>query len=180
MSYLRLIILLIFSTLAPGVCAQDAVIVWDRDRPLSWSDFQGPPDPDSEHAAGTYSGVRYTYTYTMPDRTFTFEVAAYFDPARSWRKPDANSDYLLQHEQLHFDISELHARLLRKAFAEADFSERFETEIKAIHAENSAARRAMQRRYDGETDHSNNRAAQQRWEALIRQQMRALQAFRLP
>ncbi|MDX1406872.1 MAG: DUF922 domain-containing protein [Saprospiraceae bacterium] len=180
MSALRLSLLLIGLTSTLGVRAQQHMIEWDAERPLSWSDFQAAPDPGSGHAAGTYRGVKYIYSYTMPERRFTFEVTAYFDPARSWRKPDARSAYLLRHEQLHFDISELHARLLRKAFAQATFSDRFEAEITALHAQNSEARREMQRRYDSETQHSNDRGAQGRWETLIRQRLQALQAYRRP
>src|SRR5690606_40361550 len=42
---------------------------------------------------------------------------SYFNPHLSWVVPASRNDYLLKHEQLHFDITELHARKLRRELA---------------------------------------------------------------
>ena len=102
--------------------ARDDAIVWTARRPLTWADFKGhPPEDDSVVAART--------NYTIIDgvqcagRKFEFRVVAAFRTKESWvrhailRTP-ADSARAFRHEQTHFDLSEVHARRLRRYLAE--------------------------------------------------------------
>ena len=176
---MRLTLLLLILFLSSTSRTQTNILEWESGHPLSWRDFRAPVDQGSMHAAATYSGVQYTYKYTSdPDLKFSFDAVSFFDKNRSWKNPDRINEYILAHEQLHFDISELHARMLRKAFAEKIFSERFEKEIKSIYEQNNASRRKMQTQYDDETDHSKNAEAQARWNIHIQQQLDLFNNFR--
>ena len=51
-------------------------------------------------------------------RVFGSTAQATFDPNTSWvRNPKTASEALLRHEQLHFDITEVYARLMRQKLA---------------------------------------------------------------
>lgn len=156
--------------------ASQQELLWQKGLLLSAKDFQAAPDNNSPHAAATYSGVRYGYDYSTNPLKLRFEVTAFFVPERSWIK-HPESDDLVAHEQLHFDISELHARKLRKAFATTTFGRDFQRRIKEIYADNNAERKRMQAWYDSETDHGRNRDAQQRWYALVHDALNRLAMY---
>src|SRR5687768_9769572 len=78
---------------------------------LTWNDFQGFPRPFSGYGAVIGSQV-----YLEFDSASSKYVAyAGQNNLVSWTKETTkNSDYALNHEQYHFNITELHARLLNE------------------------------------------------------------------
>jgi hypothetical protein len=168
---------LVLSLCVLHASAQD--IQWDKHEGLTWSDFTGEPNTASQYHASTQSGVQYASSWSGDGKeiTLTFTVFAYFDPDRSWVKPWKGTDRLLEHEQLHFDISELHARKLKRTLSTYPFSKRHEKELKALFEENTAQRNTMQAKYDLETDHMVNRDAQARWEEFIQEELDRLRDF---
>lgn len=54
--------------------------------------------------------------YAINDSTYYYNIVALFSKAESWMV--IRSKDILQHEQIHFDIFELHARKLRKSWIE--------------------------------------------------------------
>ncbi|HSP39953.1 MAG TPA: hypothetical protein VLN46_00870, partial [Gillisia sp.] len=96
-------------------------IFWEQDG-LTWEDFKALPNEESKFDANTNAGLSFSWGVknTNGDIELTYEVTSYFNPKLSWVKIDSDNDYLLKHEQLHFDITELHARKLRKKLAEVN------------------------------------------------------------
>ncbi|NJW51684.1 hypothetical protein [Salinimicrobium oceani] len=94
--------------------------------PLSWTNFEAEPDLSNPFHANTSSGMSYSWSMkTLGAETeFLYEVAAFFFPEKSWVKNGKGSAQLLVHEQLHFDITELHARKLRRAMEAFDLKNR--------------------------------------------------------
>ena len=91
-------------------------IVWNNAQPLQWTDYKG--SPSSSYHAYTHSNIGFSYASKIyRDRTeLKFVVENKFNPSRSWVRQSKRTASLLKHERLHFDISELHARKLRKRF----------------------------------------------------------------
>ena len=79
----------------------------------------------------------------------------------------------MKHEQTHFDISELHSRILRKRLDDATFSDNLKPEIEAIYRKVEEERKATQDAFDRESDHSKNEAGEAKWEGYITQQLEA-------
>lgn len=86
-------------------------IVWETFKPLSWDDFKGKPDKKSNAAAVTFSGISFGIE-TKAD-SIQFTIKSTFDCKRSWVNKTLANPYILQHEQLHFMITEIYARRLR-------------------------------------------------------------------
>ena len=106
---------------------------WDENRPLKWSDYQGVPGTYSDNYVGdrldtagahTVSGITFDYDlqitqdqpcmYTITE----FDANAYVNKITSWVKSELTSNmFLLNHEQTHFDVTEVHARKLNMAVA---------------------------------------------------------------
>jgi len=88
-------------------------------------------------------------------------------PSLSWVKRGQMSDHLLMHEQLHFDISELHARIMRKRLEEYKAGENIRRDLNKMYKLVERMRINMQERYDEETEHSKNKMAQEKWKSKI-------------
>jgi len=159
--------------------AQSDPIPFSPDRELTWKDFQAAPNPNNPNTALTRSGIKYGYSSMISNGQLSleFEVTAYFDPTESWTKAPESRE-LLEHEILHFYITELCARKLRAEFAKGPFSiKNYQKEVKALFKENNEYRRAYQQSYDEETDHSRNARAQARWKTKVKRELKALSEY---
>jgi hypothetical protein len=89
------------------------MLTWSAARPLRWADFKHRPTSPDRLAALTASNI--DVQVACKDFVFSSTVTAVFLPRESWVRaaPKASAN-LLRHEQLHFDITELHARMLRQ------------------------------------------------------------------
>ncbi|MEJ8801888.1 DUF922 domain-containing protein [Pontibacter sp. H249] len=90
-------------------------INWSATRRLTWEDFKGAPETTNPHHALTAANL--AVDAKCNSNNFTYEVKCVFLPEESWSK-NKKSPSLLYHEQLHFDLTEVHARLLRKKLKE--------------------------------------------------------------
>lgn len=172
-------ILLMFISFSSSVLAQSIEIdsiCWDRNRTLKWSDFQGPPDTVmSIGLAGCGAALQVAgyWDKGLPN----FLVTNYFKKNSSWTV-DTTSSYLLQHEQLHFDIAEVHARKIRKAVD----SLRSEG-IRNFDPYSDAIQYLLNRKneinslYDEETGHSVYRDKQEEWNQKVRDELRCLKEY---
>lgn len=77
---------------------------------------------------------------------------------------------LLRHEQLHWNISELHARILKRAFDNYNPTQNYKVEILGIFKRVESNRQTMQARYDKETNHGLILSKQREWETYISQE----------
>ncbi len=153
---------------------------WEEDA-LTWSDFKGAPDPKSPFSANTSSGISYSWSMkgSATGKEYSYEVISFFIPGKSWVKNVNPSTNLLAHEQLHFDITELHARKLRKALVEFDFegARNLKVDLQALYKKAEMERATMQKKFDMETGHSMNEAAQLEWQKFIKEELKKLDGF---
>lgn len=86
----------------------------------------------------------------------------------SWKRTKSCTNYTLNHEQRHFDISEVFARKLRSAFADYEFSRRtVARDIDAIFKKVCTEKDSVNSLYDKETYHSLNQEKQAAWDKQI-------------
>lgn len=117
---MKIILVLLFSVVfkltlcvdAYSQCEEDQIICWSKNRKLLWSDFKKVKVNDKE----SFDALTYSYIHVIPlskSEKPDYKVFAKFDRIKSWVN-DNRSKELLDHEQLHFDISELYTRKIRK------------------------------------------------------------------
>ncbi|MEM8928012.1 MAG: DUF922 domain-containing protein [Bacteroidota bacterium] len=174
----RLIIILLIP-LASGVGFGQEIVesfAWDASRKLAWADFRGPIPPDAVPAATTASGISYEYSANLihHEVKLDFKVTAFFYPNESWYKPEVCDEHILQHEQLHFDISEVFARRMRMKLRNTSFTANVKSEIRKIYRETLEALEEFQDKYDWETNFSRNPEAQARWNTQIKEALERL------
>ncbi len=151
------------------------IIIWG-DKALEWEDFSGQVESNSEHEASTRGQLRAPNSWNSD--SLTVVITAEFIKSKSWVK-GTPSDHLLKHEQIHFDITEYHARLFRKDISNYRFQS-FATvadEVTALFNERFKQYNAMQNLYDQETNHSKNREVQAQWNEKVAGLLKNTAAF---
>ena len=177
---LRLLFLLILSfSVSSNAQEKKEKIEWKEGQVLSWSDFKAEADESSDYAANTNSGISYSWNYSTASGqpVLTHKVSTNFYPNLSWVKEDEKDAYLLAHEQLHFDISELHARKLRKAIQEYEIGRTIRLDLKRIYNRVEAERVTMQNRFDRKTSHSQIKEAEMNWRKFIASELQKFEAY---
>jgi len=141
------------------------LIYWDQ-RKLTWDDFKGGSPGSSPYVALTHSAI--SLNMSGQDKNIFCSVESVFYPKQSWKKKNV-TDHVLNHEQRHFDITEIHSRMLRKTISETKFK-KYETiaaDIQKLFNASSSACSKMQDLYDKETDHSKKKPEQELWNTKI-------------
>lgn len=155
-------------------------IQW-QEKSLEWRDFIGSPDAYSSFHASTNSGISYSWSLRSSESKteFLYEIETFFYPNLSWVKPGKNSPLLLAHEQLHFDITELHGRKLKEMMIGFVPNQRTDHKkvLERMYQKNETSRRLMQEKYDRETSHGQNEGAQTQWETFVEAELAKLEKY---
>jgi Bacterial protein of unknown function (DUF922) len=157
-----------------GQDKDEELIDWKPSPLLTWGDYKGKPDPNSDAAASTttYLGIE----YKMDDKGFAWKIQCRFSITRSWGR--SKTDHILKHEQGHFDIAELFARKLHKRMKEYQFNKTtYKNDLKTIYNGITADKEAFQDLYDDETDHSRKKEQQAEWEKKIEKMLKDLKDY---
>jgi predicted secreted Zn-dependent protease len=157
-------ILLLILPLFLALPNEDNIIDWSPSRKLTWADFKGKPDPASSNAALTNSSITLSSEYS--NKQIKYVVSCKFNKLLSWGR--IRNDYILKHEQGHFDIAEAHARLLYKNLSDYKFnSKSANDDVNRIYSETMKEHVSMQKAYDLESDHSLDSTQQLLWNRKI-------------
>jgi hypothetical protein len=164
----KFLFLIFFSVLAQD---NEPVISWNPSNKITWSDFKGKPIANSDAVATTASGITFGFSITQKNNNdvvaFTTEVHAHFYPKQSWYKVERADAHILDHERLHFDITELYARKFRYRISMLTISNSIKRQLKKMHNDINSELAEMQDKYDSETDFSRNFDSQALWKAYI-------------
>jgi hypothetical protein len=178
---LKKIIVLLFLTGAFIFSAfqnETNIVSWNENRPLTWNDFKGKPEPRFAAATTSYDILK---SVTKLDKnTAQVELEAVFFKNSSWKKVKWINEEVLQHEQKHFDIAELFARKLRKKISALTFKnfEDLESKLTALYEVNDKEMDQYQDLYDEETDGSMNGEQQRAWQKKILAEIKQLDDFK--
>lgn len=142
-----------------------SLVYWD-DRDLEWKDFKGKTPKNSEFVALTHSAIK--LTFGGEGTMLTFYIETVFHPESSWKTKNI-SNYILKHEQGHFDITEYHSRLLRKEVSELKFrkQENIGKDVEKLFRKHHEEAEKMQEAYDEDTNHSIDKDKQAEWDLKI-------------
>ncbi len=149
---------------APAPCTS-AEILWSPTQRLGIADFRGPSGADGLSAEAS-TGIGSKSVAEADGRHFRITITSFFDPCDSWMRAEERNAYTLGHEQVHFDITELHARQLARRYREEVRNAKDFMRVHQRYYEEVWKRsREMQQRYDREV--YNDPEAQVRWQIDI-------------
>jgi hypothetical protein len=160
---------------------QERSITWNDDLQLQWENFKRKPTEATSVVAVTASGLSFGFSSKMTETElvdYTVFVDAHFYPDKSWYVKERANSVILNHERLHFDITELHARKFKQRIAQTKFDLRINDQMEHIHRAINNELRQMQQKYDQETNHSQNIDKQKEWQHVIKLQLDKLSNYK--
>jgi predicted secreted Zn-dependent protease len=166
---------LLICWLSPSLHRSDNPLIdWSADRKLTWDDFKAPPDKSSPNAALTNTAIKIDFSYN--NELFKYHIRCQFDKRNSWGR--VKNEYILSHEQGHFDIAEIYARRLNKTLK--DYQPRPESlskDINSVYQEIMHQYHDRQTSYDEETRFSIDSQKQSEWLKKIRDELNQLRDY---
>jgi hypothetical protein len=146
------------------------VIYYNTQKQLKWKDFRGKPNEVSRAAAITASGFGYKADLknTGSKGQLNIGVYCYFNKNNSWVKPGKTTDYILSHEQNHFNISFIAASLFVEKLKTADMKiQNFNILLPRIYKESCDFMNKMQDDYDAQTKNGQLKEIQAKWDDYL-------------
>lgn len=145
-------------------------IEWTPERKLTWDDFKGIPDNKTfpNAVAITNSAIGFESGSFNPFKDGKLFVRNMFNTYGSWVLPKGKTDNVLRHEQIHFDITEIYTRKLRKALIDANVTTNSSTRAYDIFDSIKNEWEKKQKRYDYDTQNGIEKYTQEEWEAFVK------------
>jgi hypothetical protein len=145
-------------------------IYYSPNRKLTWADFKGQPDAGNSAVAITNSGFGFGMgSYTKGGKTrLNITVQGSFSKSRSWIKKGYATEYVLNHEQHHFDLTwyctvQFYKKLKAANLTQANYRDMITT----IYTEAYTLLRQLQDAYDTETNNGILKDKQAVWNKKI-------------
>ncbi len=151
-------------------------ICWSENGKLNWSDFTGeiPSELNGNHAV-THSRIQ-VRSHKL-NNSYSYVILNKFIKQKSWTRSDT-SEYLLAHEQLHFDMSEVYVRKIRRGLdslktskvpGKGPYEQIIDKHIRELDSLGDV--------YDRETYHGLYRQKQLKWETKMAKSLSQLQEY---
>jgi len=157
-----------------GYTQNEQFIEWSSANRLTWDDYLAKPPSSTDAAAITSTALG--VEYRLKNNLLAYTITCRFSKTNSWGRH--KTDYILQHEQGHFDITELFARKLAKELKEYKFNPRkYQEDVGKIYKKVMGEKEEYQNKYDKETDFSRNKAQQAEWLQKIRDELDDLDEY---
>jgi len=156
-------------------------IIWQENNRLKWENFKSKINNQQGDNVVAYTHCGWEYSVvksTNPKIPVRIKVTTIFNEDQSWKDVRRINDYVLLHEQKHFDIAEIHARKLRKEIAEriktsGDYNKYFQ----AIYNRVLNDYRKFQAAYDRETRHGMNEEKQAEYNRVVSEALETLKSY---
>ncbi len=173
----KLYILLIFLLNCTFLFSQDNIIKWTEDRPLTWNDFK--IINKNNHWAGAISHCGLQRSSVIEGDTLIFKLEPYFNKYKSWVKTAHKNDIVLQHEQIHFDLTEFYARKIRREILQISLSkEDYLSTIDSLYNTYVNELNLINKQYDDETYFGNIDEVQSIWRERINKELLELDPYK--
>ncbi len=152
------------------ISTDNNIICYTPNNKLAIDDFKGMPVENSVAIAITSSGVSFKagFKNSGSKTTLIITVSCNFDKQLSWMKEHGKNEYILRHEQHHFDITYLSTLAFIKRLNEADFTiKNYQEKLKAIYSTTMQEMEQLQHQYDEETHNGQLKEEQLSWNRKI-------------
>ena len=173
-SFLKIIVTFFFFLPLSGLAQNGQFIEWSPVKRLTWDDYLAIPSSSTDAAAITSTALG--VEYHLKHNALTYTITCRFSKTNSWGRH--KTDYILQHEQGHFDITELFARKLAKELKAYKFnSGKVQEDVSRIYKKVMDEKEEYQNKYDKDTDFSRNKDKQVEWLEKIKDELDELDEY---
>ncbi|MBI2271589.1 MAG: DUF922 domain-containing protein [Bacteroidetes bacterium] len=176
LKYLPVIVVLLAFTYSNNQTIRN-LIKWNEKTPLEWEDFKGIPPKGAVEAAITSYSILLDSAKVKNDSVVAL-VLCIMNRNNSWVKGEKN-EYVLNHEQGHFNIAEIYARKLRQMILKYKFDKKnISKELNTLRNKMMDECDSYQDQYDMETNHSKNKDKQREWDRKIAMELKQMEAYK--
>jgi hypothetical protein len=143
-------------------------VFYDPSRPVRWADFRDKPNSGSRFNAVIFTSLALEGSPFVSDGTIIMplEVKVYMLPSSSWVK--SQSDYSLNHEQRHFDVTRIVGNRLKSTLLGLDVNpDNYDALVNDAFFDAFREMNRLQEIYDSQTQHGLDKAAQAHWNEMI-------------
>lgn len=191
MKYNAIVFFILIALHSQGQIVSKTEISWNETNRLTLDDFKKIKGKNqSVFVALTYAYINYNIIKTdtaiqkekitktehgtvkivstiEPEKKCVLNIQAVFSKTASWVDIEFLNDKTLKHEQKHFDIVEIMARMFRKEAIEKLKKGKCNIDLKDLKSKYTVSFNKLNRKYDKQTNHSINKVAQKKWEEEI-------------
>lgn len=160
-----------------SITGESGKILWSENYKLKWSDFKGLSEAGKE-GANTFSSIY--FSVSTDKKELKIITKCFFERKTSWVKKGEETSTLLNHEQRHFDLTEVYTRKLRKELSGIQIKENIELKSILSDTYNKYLSNCdkEQDEYDLRTDHSRNEEKQKEWDKNIDKMLKDLEEWK--
>ena len=175
--YIRNFIIIAFGITVIYSFVVEDKIYWHKKRMLLKEDFKIVDKPIKVGAiAETSCGIEFRFKYTPMEKYIS--IMAYCNKSENWVLNENLNDYILSHEQGHFDIEEINARELRKKISNFTFQKsNYQKKLDTMITNQRLLAEKDQIEYDRITDHSQASVRQAEYNELINSRLVKLKEY---
>jgi hypothetical protein len=145
-------------------------LYYSASRPLNWSDFNSKTRRSNKYAAMVMPNFGYDQEEKIENGIIHVNITLKTFLAKNdcWLGSSYKDDYMLNHEQRHFDIAKIVTEQFKEKLAQASVNpDTYEALINMQYLDSYRDMNKLQKDYDGETSHGLNSSAQQSWNRRI-------------
>jgi hypothetical protein len=139
-------------------------------RPLNWSDFNSKTRRSNKYAAMVMPNFGYDQEEKIENGIIHVNITLKTFLAKNdcWLGSSYKDDYMLNHEQRHFDIAKIITEQFKEKLAQASVNpDTYEAIINMQYLDSYRDMNKLQKAYDTETSHGLNTGAQYNWNKRI-------------
>lgn len=170
------ILILVFLLPCRSTAQKGEILIYDPGYRLCWNDFLGQPDI-SENSKGAQISTTLQLKSVKVDfwtGKAKFKALAVMEKENSWVRSNFKNDYVLAHEQVHFDIAYLIARKMEDDINKLRVSISNKKLINSLFDNWHSIFILEQKTYDLMTNGGNNARMQHFYEKKIENALKAL------
>lgn len=157
-------------------------IIWKENVKLKWSNFKSNINHQQGSNVVAYTNCGWVYSYVKssnPKALVKVTIETVFNEDKSWKDVKRINDYVLLHEQKHFDIAEIFSRKLRKEVAEKiKTSSDFDKYFQGIYNKVLKSYQDFQKTYDAETKNGIVEEKQSEYNRIIAEELDNLKSYK--
>lgn len=147
-------------------------VYYNANKPISYKDFKDRPNVASRFNATIFTSLALEGAPFVQEGTIVLplEIKVYMLPGSSWIKSGGQSEYTLNHEQRHFDVTKMVGNRLSEKLKHMDLNpDNYEGLVNDAFLDAFREMNRLQEIYDGQTRHGLDQAAQTRWNTILDQ-----------
>jgi len=147
-------------------------VFYSSSRPLMFEDFRARPTPGSRFAASIFTSFSFDVESEIVGGILEVKVYSkvFMLKDQSWARAESKNEYTLNHEQRHFDITQIVVERLKDKLKNLEiYPDEYDSVINYYYLEAFREMNRLQDLYDKETRHGMDRGAQDRWNRRIDQ-----------